>query len=187
MSDPLLASEWSAGSPLVAAQGDLLRAEPHACFACGELNEHGIKLQMHVAAGGGVWTELALSEQFQGYEGIVHGGIISTILDEVGSWALIAADFWGVTVRLNVEFKRPLLVGQRIRAEGRQIEIRRRIGRAACRIVDAETGSELAAAEGTWLLVDEARKRELTARYGGLAAARRQAGEQVTEAAGSIR
>jgi acyl-coenzyme A thioesterase PaaI-like protein len=65
-----------------------------------------------------------------------------------------------------VDFRRPVLVGQAIRAEGWIVESKRRIQRTAGRIVDAQTGLELAAAEATYVVATEARKRELKDRYG---------------------
>jgi hypothetical protein len=58
-----------------------------------------------------------------------------------------------------------VLVGQAIRAEGWIVESKRRIQRTAGRIVEAETGLELATAEATYVAASEARKRELKARY----------------------
>ena len=94
---------------------------PHACFACGELNEHGLHLVLHVD-GEMCWTELTLRPEFQGWEGIAHGGIVATILDEVMGWALAAADAWGHTAKMSIAYKRPVPVGTRIRGEGRLVE-----------------------------------------------------------------
>jgi acyl-CoA thioesterase FadM len=75
-------------------------------------------------------------------------------------------DSWGVTARMSVDFRRPVTVGQRIRAEGRITASRRRIQVTAATIVDAETGVELATAEATYVAASDARKRELKQRYG---------------------
>ena len=90
---------------------------PHNCFACGSLNRNGLGLLHHVEPGRS-WTELTLDRRFEGWEGIVHGGIVSTILDEVMAWALVGQDNWGVTARMSVVFRRPVEVGTPIRADG---------------------------------------------------------------------
>ena len=64
------------------------------------------------------WTELTLERRFEGWDGIAHGGILCTILDEVMAWSLVGEDNWGLTARMNVEFKKPVEIGQPIRAEG---------------------------------------------------------------------
>lgn len=151
-------------SDVATAAGRLVLA-PHACFACGELNEHGLHLDLHIE-GEKCWTELALSSAFQGWEDIVHGGIVATILDEVMGWALASTDAWGVTARMSVAYRRPVQVGRRIRAEGWLVERRRRLLATAARLLDAETGAELATAEGVYVAAPEERKRELKERYG---------------------
>ena len=145
--------------------GEAFKFAPHNCFACGTLNEHGLGLQIHVEPGRS-WTELELQPQFEGWEGIAHGGILCTILDEVMAWALVAEDNWGVTARMSVDFKKPVSVGTRLRADGWITRSRRRLVETAARIVDADTGIELATASGVYVAADEERKRELQRRYG---------------------
>ncbi len=141
------------------------RVRPHNCFACGELNEAGLHLKLKLEPGH-CTTELTIPRRFEGWEGIIHGGILCAILDEVMAWALVAQDSWGVTARMSVDFRRPVVVGQSVRAEGWITSDRRRIHVTAGRIVDAETGVELAVAEATYVAANEARKRELKERYG---------------------
>ena len=138
---------------------------PHACFACGELNEHGLHLELHIE-GETCWTELAIPAAFQGWEDVVHGGIVATILDEVMAWALASTDTWGFTARMSVTYRRPVSVGRRIRAEGWLVSRRRRVLTTAGRLVDAVDRTELATAEGLYVAAPEDRKRELQARYG---------------------
>jgi uncharacterized protein (TIGR00369 family) len=141
------------------------RIRPHNCFACGELNEIGLHLKLNLEPER-CWTELVMPRRFEGWEGIVHGGILCTILDEVMAWALVVHDNWGVTARLSIDFRQPVTVGQSIRAEGWITEARRRIQVTAGRIVDTESGRELATAQATYVAASEARKRELKERYG---------------------
>jgi acyl-coenzyme A thioesterase PaaI-like protein len=137
---------------------------PHHCFACGTLNEHGMGLELHVEPRR-CWTELTFERRFEGWDGIAHGGILCTLLDEVMAWSLVGEDNWGLTVRISVEFRKPVEVGQRIRVEGWITRSRRRIVDTAAHIVDANTGQELATATGVYIAADETRKRELRERY----------------------
>jgi len=138
---------------------------PHACFACGELNVHGLRLDLHVADDT-CWAELTLLPDFQGWEGIAHGGIVATILDEVMAWSLAASDSWGYTARMSIDFRRPIPVGARIRGEGRVTERRRRLFATEGRIVDPVGGMVYATATGTYVAAPEARRAELKERYG---------------------
>jgi uncharacterized protein (TIGR00369 family) len=169
---PAIAAE-SAGAAVAASptiQPAVLRYEdfrirPHNCFACGDLNEIGLHLKLNLEPGR-CWTELQVPARFEGWEGIIHGGILCTILDEVMAWALVAQDSWGVTARMSVDFRKPVTAGQAIRAEGWIAESRRRIQITAGRILDAATGAELVTAEATYVAATDARKRELKERYG---------------------
>ena len=136
----------------------------HHCFACGELNEHGLRLQLHLDEGR-CWTELALAADFEGWEGIVHGGILTTILDEVMAWALVATDAWGLTARMTTDFRRPVRVGQRIRAEGWLAASRRRLIDAEARIVDAASGELLATSKGLYVAANADQRATLKKRY----------------------
>jgi len=170
MKSPVASEETRPASRPTTVQPAVLRYEdfrirPHNCFACGELNEIGLHLKLNLESGR-CWTELEMPRRFEGWEGIIHGGILCAILDEVMAWALVEHDSWGVTARMSIDFRRPVTVGQAIRAEGWIRESRRRIQVTAGRIVDAATGAELATAEATYVAASEARKRELKERYG---------------------
>jgi acyl-coenzyme A thioesterase PaaI-like protein len=144
---------------------DRFTFEPHNCFACGTLNSHGLHLALHLDDGRS-WSEFRLDRRFEGWEGVAHGGILCTILDEVMAWSLVAADDWGVTARMQMEFRKPVEIETLVRAEGWITRSRRRIIETAGRIVDVETGTELATGTGTYLAADAARKRDLRERYG---------------------
>jgi uncharacterized protein (TIGR00369 family) len=159
-----LTSEGALALEDIRVGGRRIVITPHHCFACGSLNVHGLQLELH-AGEETCWTELVLPDRFQGWEGMAHGGIVCTILDEVMAWALVEHDLWGVTARMQVDFKRPVPIGRRIRGEGHMLEARRRLVRASGRIVDPEDGTVLATAEATFLGATQARKDELKARY----------------------
>jgi len=138
---------------------------PHHCFACGTLNTNGLGLMMHVEPGRS-WVETSLDRRFEGWEGMAHGGIVCTILDEVMAWALVGADNWGVTARMSVEFRRPVAIGRAIRAEGWTTETRKRIVDTAGRILAVDDGILLAEATGRYVAASESRKRDLRETYG---------------------
>jgi uncharacterized protein (TIGR00369 family) len=137
----------------------------HGCFACGSLNRDGIGMTIHVERGRS-WSELTIERRFEGWEGTTHGGISATLLDEVMGWALAADDAWGVTARLSVDYRAPMMVGATVRAEGWIVSTRRRVIETAGRIVDAGSGVEYATGTATYVTVDAARKRALHERYG---------------------
>ena len=137
----------------------------HNCFACGSLNEHGIGMTIHIDHGR-AWSELELERRFEGWQGVAHGGILATLLDEVMGWTMAAGDDWGVTARLAVEFRKPVAPGTILRIEGWVTRGRRRVVETSGRIIDRTDGTELATASATYVTVNEARKRELREQYG---------------------
>ena len=174
---PLVSDSRSGAMPGAAGGADATQAQPvmlsyedfrlrpHHCFACGELNEIGLHLKLNLEPGI-CWTELELPRRFEGWEGIVHGGILCTILDEVMAWSLVASDNWGVTARMSVDFRKPVTVGRAIRAEGWITESRRRIHATAGRILDSASGVELALAQATYVAATDTRTRALKELYG---------------------
>lgn len=165
-----------------AESADQIVFDPHNCFACGALNANGLRLELHFG-GDRCWTELSIPGRFQGWDGIVHGGIVATLLDEVMAWSLVDRDSWGLTARLGIEFKRPAPLERPVRAEGWITDGRRRLIRTAGRLLDATTGELLATAEGTYVAASDERKQELKERYGYRRVAREQARE-LAEAGG---
>jgi acyl-coenzyme A thioesterase PaaI-like protein len=151
--------------PTIAGEGIRFEFAEHNCFACGTLNTNGLGLVLHLESQRS-WTELELDRRFEGWEGIAHGGITTTILDEVMAWSLVADDTWGVTARLAVEFRRPVPIDTPIRAEGWIATARRRVVDTAARVVELESGEELATATGVYVAAGADRKRELQERYG---------------------
>ena len=138
--------------------------EPHRCFACGELNEHGLQLVLH-ADETGCWTELSLDERFQGWDSVAHGGIVTTLLDEVMAWSVIGRGTWGVTARIAVSFRKPVPTERLIRAEGWVVDARRRLIRTAGRVVDPADGTVFAEGDGTFVAAPPGELERLKARY----------------------
>lgn len=160
-----MTSDPARGGTVVAAPAaGSFEFEPHNCFACGSLNEHGLRLELHLGERRS-WTEVTLDARFEGWAGVAHGGIIATLLDEVMAWSLVAEDDWGVTARMTIDYRRPVPVGRPIRAEGWVVRSRRRLVDTAGRVVDGD-GTTLATAAAVYVAADEQRKRELQERYG---------------------
>jgi acyl-coenzyme A thioesterase PaaI-like protein len=139
--------------------------EPHSCFACGELNEHGLQLRMHLAERGS-WTEVTLPQRFEGWQGIAHGGILATLVDEAMAWSLFTADQIGLTASLSIDFRRPATVERRLRVEGWITERRRLRFDTAARVIDVESGELLVEATGVYVAAPPSRAREIRERYG---------------------
>jgi len=109
-----------------------------ACFACGRLNPHGLKLDIRQDAGG-VAVDYAFPGQFQGWQGVVHGGLVATILDELMAWSCKTAACSAVTAEMTVRFRRPLRTGRPFRGEGRIVGEHGRLLLCESRLLDADS------------------------------------------------
>ena len=81
------------------------------CFACGPANPIGLKLRFEEKEETYTATFIAGPEH-QGYDGIVHGGLVSTLLDEAMARYIYARGVNAVTARLEVRFRQPTPIGQ---------------------------------------------------------------------------
>lgn len=143
-------------------------ADDHNCFGCGRLNRHGLHLAFYrLPTDTGVWAPFTPLPDHEGYAGLVHGGIISTLLDEAMAWALYAREIWAVTARVSVTFRKPVAVGQPTRAIGRLVADRGRLLEAAGELRREPDNLLLAEATATFVRVPEAQAREWRARYLG--------------------
>jgi uncharacterized protein (TIGR00369 family) len=106
-----------------------------SCFACGNKNDNGLKLKI-TECNGGVCATINLPSWSGGYQNIVHGGIIATILDEMAVWAAFKRGYKSVTGELNMRIKRPMAVGQTYRAEAMIVNLKHQLIEAKSTIVD---------------------------------------------------
>jgi len=83
------------------------------CFVCGEENPIGLKLKF-AWEGDRYRTEFIPGVEHQSYTGLMHGGLISTILDEVMGKLLFSRGINTVTARLEVRFQRPVAIGEKV-------------------------------------------------------------------------
>jgi uncharacterized protein (TIGR00369 family) len=120
------------------------------CFVCGDDNSCGLKARFFVRDDGSVVSEMTADEMHQGYRDILHGGIVSAMLDEVMIKAVLAKDIFAVTAEMTVKFKRPVYTGQKIEFVGRIVEEKRRITKTVGTAVN-EKGEEVASATGTYI------------------------------------
>lgn len=116
------------------------------CFACGKKNPHGLQLDVKETPGG-VEFEFEPPQKFEGWQGIIHGGIVATMLDELCAWACTARGFDAVTGELSVRYRQPMKVGHRVKGTGRLAAVRGRLLLAESRLID-ENGNIIAEARG---------------------------------------
>lgn len=98
------------------------------CFVCGTDNPHGLKLSFTCDNDKGeIISKVTFSRRFQGWKNVLHGGIISTVLDEIMVKAAEHKGLKCVTAELKVKFKKPALINTEYVIKGKIKEIRKKL------------------------------------------------------------
>jgi len=96
------------------------------CIVCGPDHRHGLHLRFELASDGSAGADWTPAEDWQGFRGIIHGGIVSMVLDEAMAKA-VAATGSALTGELRVRFRHPVAPGEDLRIRGWITERTRRI------------------------------------------------------------
>ena len=123
------------------------------CFVCGLENTLGLKLAFYHTADGEVSADYTVSESYQGYPGVVHGGVVAAMLDEICGRSHMGVDppRFMYTARLDIRYRKNVPVGQQLKLVGKAGKSKRRAATAHGAIYSPD-GELLAEAEA--LLVD---------------------------------
>ncbi len=97
------------------------------CFACGDLNEYGLHADITTDDDNTSHCIISVPSRFQGWKGMVHGGIISTLLDEISIYACRNISLRGVTAEIDVKFRKPVPIDTELELKAKVIDIRRKM------------------------------------------------------------
>ena len=115
------------------------------CFGCGVNNPIGLKLKFHFD-GQVCKTEFIPKEYHQGFDGVVHGGITATILDEAVANLFYQQNRVAMTAELTIKYHYPLRVGKKYYIEA-EIEKQRGILTYSTAYVYDENGKKMVTAK----------------------------------------
>jgi uncharacterized protein (TIGR00369 family) len=119
------------------------------CFVCGENNSDGLRLIFEIdKEKQNLKTTFVSSPTFQGWDGIVHGGIISTLLDEAMAKLVYELGFQAVTASLEIKFKKPAPILEPLLVYGEITEVGKRLIKARSTVAK-EDGTILAEGKST--------------------------------------
>lgn len=126
------------------------------CFICGMDNPIGFHSQFYNMEDGSVVTPLYFKEGHQSFPGRVHGGLLATMMDEMGLralWTDGTEDQFGVTMSLEVKYRKPVPYEEQLFGRGRVIKETPKYFVIETAIVDGE-GKTLSNAEVKYLKLD---------------------------------
>jgi acyl-coenzyme A thioesterase PaaI-like protein len=126
------------------------------CFICGLENPVGLHLHMYETEPGVVETTYTAPEHFQGYPGVLHGGIVGALIDELAGRSHMGSDphnpRFMFTAKLEVKYRKNVPVGKSLKVVGKAGKSRSKSAEAWAGIYDVETNDLLA--EGNVLLIN---------------------------------
>ncbi|MGA2403121.1 MAG: PaaI family thioesterase [Syntrophobacteraceae bacterium] len=102
----------------------LTNREDHDCFGCSSTNAYGLQMKFFTDDEA-LFSWLTVPSHLCGWDNLVHGGILATMLDETMGWTAIHfLKKFALTHAMTVEFQKPVHIGEQIRVEGRVLEVR---------------------------------------------------------------
>jgi uncharacterized protein (TIGR00369 family) len=109
-----------------------LQPNSQSCFVCGRANPVGLYMRFRDNGENEVLSEYTVDERYQGYPGVVHGGVLASMLDEVVARVSFIGDphHFMMSVKLQVLYRHPVPVATPLRVVGRVIRLRGRLGKA---------------------------------------------------------
>jgi acyl-coenzyme A thioesterase PaaI-like protein len=120
-------------------------------FIHGLRNPTGLRLQYHLESDH-VVTSWTPTDDHAGFPGLVHGGLIAAVLDDVMGRCSVLQRRWVVTGRMETRYREGAAIGARLRVEGWSTRFTRRVMQAEA-LMTLETGAVIAQASGTYLPV----------------------------------
>ena len=137
------------------------------CFACGPRNPYGLKLHMERDSDR-VTAKFVALEEYQGFPGYLHGGVITALLDEVMSRvSIVTYNRWTITGGIDVHFRKPVPIGQEVTAIAEHVETNRRMVTSKAELLLPD-GTPAARATGRFFFVSDERLAEMTSSFPGL-------------------
>ena len=121
------------------------------CFACGKHNPSGLAMGVE-------YTEdearcrITLERRFQGWQGIAHGGIVSTLLDEIMAHAVLKFVGRGVTASMEVRYKAPVPLDDELLVVGKVLDNSPRVITTRGEIRLGESGKILASGKAKFIV-----------------------------------
>jgi acyl-coenzyme A thioesterase PaaI-like protein len=137
------------------------------CFACGQRNPYGIHMVFR-QEDNTIVSDFSPREEYQGFPGMLHGGIVAVVLDEALNRTSLLAEqpAWTMTGRLDIRYRRYVPYGPLLRVRAMLGMQRGRMVQASGRLTLAEDESVVfAEAQGSFMALDVAALDEVTKEY----------------------
>ena len=129
-----------------------LRSDANRCFVCGKSNPIGLKLQFHLEDDI-CRAEYTPAPDHCGYDGVTHGGIIFSALDDVMANWIFLKGIRAYTAKCDIRYKAELPTGTPVNLEGRCLKERGRLVVMSGTMSRQDTGAVVAECEASFMKV----------------------------------
>ena len=127
------------------------RTDANQCFVCGPDNPIGLKIPFELSNGQCV-GEFTPGEHHVGFDGVTHGGIIFSVLDDLMANWLFLQGGRGFTGKCEIRYREPLPVGTQVKLVCDVIKIRRKLIQLSSRAIRQDNDVVVAEAEGSFMI-----------------------------------
>lgn len=109
------------------------------CFGCSPYNKLGLQMEFY-EDGDYITCEWDPKQYMQGYINVLHGGIQSTMLDEIANWVVnVKVKTAGVTSKLDIKLLKPVYTNKgKLKARAKLIEMKRNIAVIEAELIDSD-------------------------------------------------
>ena len=129
----------------------MLDSSANRCFVCGPGNDRGLGVQFQLVDDV-CRAEFVPNESYAGYDGVVHGGILFCLLDDVmANWLYLQGERC-FTARAEVRYRQPLPVGTPVRLEGRLLRRKGRVVLIEGKVFRQDNDTIVVEATGSYML-----------------------------------
>ena len=128
-----------------------LASSANRCFVCGNGNPIGLNVRFRLD-GDVCRAEFTPGEAHVGYDGVTHGGILFSLLDDVMANYVFLRGERCYTAKAEVRYRGPLPIGTAVKLEGRQVRRKGRLVVLEGRVLRADDGEVVAEATGSFMV-----------------------------------
>ena len=97
----------------VPTEGSKVSWRENNCFVCGPTNPIGLHVEFEIDREKNTSrAEIIFKSEHQGWDGVVHGGLLAAVLDDTMAYAVMTTDHLGITTSIGLKYRKPVKVGE---------------------------------------------------------------------------
>jgi len=135
----------------MASEGTKNRSDADHCFVCGPMNPIGLKLRFSVQGNQSTGKFISTREH-AGFDGVTHGGIIFSVLDDaMANWFFLQGAR-GYTARSEIRYREPMPIGATATIDCEVVARKGRLVKLKARAINLQSGNVIAECDGSFIL-----------------------------------